>query len=72
MGIYRLRAGFRDWEGLIDPQELDEAVEASDARGAVQSVKAHLDGNIPEGANMVWLTDEAGNLLWSQRTTDES
>ena len=71
MAIYRLRAGFRDRDGIIGAQELDEMLEASDVYSAVVQVRQRPGENIPEGANMIWLTDAAGNLLWSQRTTDD-
>lgn len=71
MGVYRLRAGFRDREGMIEAQELDEICDAGDVRSAVTAAKARLIDGIPEGTNIVWLTDEAGGLLWTQRTTDE-
>jgi hypothetical protein len=68
MPAYRLRVAARDRHGAVGRSRCDLPVEAATLRQAVAVVLGRADELFAgEEANLAWLVDEAGDLVWSLR-----
>lgn len=72
METYRLHRGWREPNGLVtDHATSGRTITAPTAYDAMAAALADGDFLIADGANLVWLTDEQGTLVWSLRLDDE-
>ena len=68
---YRLRVAWREKHGVVRPPLFDEPINAASLREAIGAVLG--SGTfLADGANLAWLSDEAGNLLWTLRMDEQS
>lgn len=72
MGVYRLHRGWREPNGIItDHVTLERAIKATTSADAMASALAEGSFLIGDGANLAWLTDEQGVMVWSLRLDDD-
>lgn len=68
---YRLRVAWREKHGVVRAPVRDEPIAAASLREAIGAVL----GNgivLTEGTNLAWLSDEAGNLVWTLRMDEHN
>src|SRR3954463_3590475 len=72
MSTFHLHRGWREPDGLITAHgTLGRVIEAASASDAVSTALAEGDFLIADGANLAWLIDDQGALVWSLRLGDE-
>ncbi|GJE43864.1 hypothetical protein [Methylobacterium soli] len=72
MSRFRLHRGWREPDGLVTDHVMSEQViEATCASEAVSAVLGEGDFLVGDEANLAWLTDADGVLVWSLRLDDE-
>jgi len=73
MSTFRLHRGWREPDGLVTAHStLGRIIEAASASDAVSTALAEGDFLISDGANLAWLIDDQGALVWSLRLDDEN
>lgn len=65
MPTYRLRAAARGRYGTVGRALRDLPIEAANIRQATARALGRADELLCKEANLVWLVDEAGDLVWT-------
>lgn len=72
MPTFRFVVAYRKSDGMLTPPLYEQAIEAANAREAVEQAK-RIDVEVSKlGGNALYLTDEQGTVLWSLRLADQS
>ncbi|KMO23404.1 hypothetical protein VQ02_12465 [Methylobacterium variabile] len=73
MRAFRLHRGWREPNGVVtDHATLERVIKATSASEAMSAALAEGDFLLTEDANLVWLTDDQGTLVWSLHLYDEN
>ena len=73
MATYYLHRGWRTPNVLVtDHVSADRIIEANSLREALAAALADGSFLTADDANLVWLIDETGKLVWSLRLDDEN
>lgn len=73
MKTFRLHRGWREPNGLVtDHATLERVIKAASASEAMSAALAEGDFVVSDDANLVWLTDDRGALVWSLRLDNEN
>ncbi|MFE1598472.1 hypothetical protein [Methylobacterium sp. ID0610] len=65
MPTYRLQVATRDRHGTVGRALQDVRIEAAGVRQASARALGRADELFSDDATLVWLTDEAGELVWT-------
>ncbi|GEP07254.1 hypothetical protein [Methylobacterium oxalidis] len=73
MSTFQLHRGWREPDGLVTNQVTSEqAIGAATASDAVSAALGAGDFLVVDKANLAWLTNEQGSLIWSLRLDDDN
>ncbi|WP_018260506.1 hypothetical protein [Methylobacterium sp. WSM2598] len=65
MPTFRLRVAARGRHGTVGRALRDVSIEAASVREASACALGRADEFFCDEANLAWLTDDAGNLVWT-------
>lgn len=71
--MFRLHRGWREPNGLAtDHATLERVIKAAIVSEAMSTALAEGEFLVVDDANLVWLTDDHGALVWSLRLDNEN